>query len=315
MTRAAETYPHLLQLWGQYLEDIVEDDPRLDPQLVIDDVVARTLRAGRTVAAELAEAEAFLLDVDGDEARAEQRWYELTHAHLPDGRSYVDWLRVQRQVLQNAVEGRAPMPLKLSHREMDGLRLPRVSRFTDEATANAAVTKVLRAHEDAFRSWAADPGGWARQHYYADLGREVGRIQYAKDEPTQAATAVAVVMARHPETGAPFVRTAYPETTLDQGARRRFPDLCHWFGAWFHQDNARWDDVWDAIADVNRTTTDPARSRVRDQLTDLLTITDDAELAAAVHALGSYTLPTRMRWWVERTVWRLDAYDWLATRT
>ncbi|GAB2672271.1 RNase A-like domain-containing protein [Thalassiella azotivora] len=307
MEHFAQTYPKLYQLLADFVTIYIE--PALDPQLLVDDAISHKLAIGKDLAAELADLDRLLEDVADDEARARAVCQHVFEEWTPpDGPSMVGWLRTQRQLIVDARDGRVTLPAPTDVREREGLRLPRASRFTDEATANAAVTEVLRANEDAFRTWAADPGGCSRQHYYADLGREVGRIQYAKDTPTQPATAVTVVMARHPETGAPFVRNAYPETTLDQTVRERFPDLCHWFGAWFDQDLQ---DPWRTIADVNRTTTDPARSRVRDQLTDLLTTDDDAELTAAVKALGSYALPTRMRWWVQRTLWRLDAYDWL----
>ncbi|GAB2680985.1 RNase A-like domain-containing protein [Thalassiella azotivora] len=310
MYEFTQKYPRLVELWVDFLTQ--QEDPALDPQLVVDDAIDEVLRHDEDVAVLLAELDRLIEEAGDDEASARRACSPiLGRSGRPDGPTMQEWLRVQRQVLAEALAGRAPRPPVLPDFARDGLRLPRASRFTDKQTADTAVTEVLRANEDAFRAWAAARGGWARQHYYADLGREVGRVALRKGEPTVAAPACVVVMEWNAETGAPVVRTAYPEVPLDPEVRRRYPDLCHWFGGWFNQDAQH---PWDAIIDVNQTTTDPARSRVRDQLRQVLTIDDDDHLIDTIESCGSYALPTRMRWWVQRTLWRLDAYDWLGTR-
>ena len=156
------------------------------------------------------------------------------------------------------------------------------------------------------RAWEQDRRGWYRQHYYLDLGRDIGEILVRdQNEPVRARAAV-VTMLFDVETGNPVIEDAYPELGLDTEARALFPDLCHWFGGYFGQDH---ESPCMAIRNANQSTHEPAVSRVREQLTELLE-RDDAGIAHVVEACGSYVLPERMRPWVERTLWRLDAFDW-----
>ena len=304
-----QAYPNLNRFLVGFITYV--DTPELDPQLMIDDAIRVELTSPGygnlpAVAAELDE----LIERCSDEETAEKVLDKWHRTGLPDGTSYLEWLRVTHGVVHEALDGRALMPPPVEFDSRDGLVLPRASRFTDLQTANMAATEALRAREHQVRAWAAEQGGWPRQHLYLDLGREIGRVVTNPDRESVAGTAVVVVMTMDDESGNPFVLTSYPEIPLDTGWRDRFPDLCHWFGGWFNQDCG---NVWNTVTEVNKAVRDPARSRVREQLRDLLTLVE-ADMTTAVEACGSYVLPSRMRPWMVRTLWRLDAYDWLGDR-
>jgi Bacterial CdiA-CT RNAse A domain len=283
----------------------------IDPRLAVDDAIRGPLNDGAldVVAHELDD----LVRRSADESAARKALVrrlgrELQSAGPPDGTGFREWLLAVQHAAHRVLAGDASLSPEAD--ESDGFRLPRASRFTDGETANTASTHVLRQNEAAFRAWASERGGWQRQHYYADLGRAVGTaIHQADGDGTRArstCTAAVVVMAVDPSSGRPFILTSYPEIGLDTAARNRFPDLCHWFGGYFGLDH---EHPWSETRSANLDTRDPARSRVRSQLDDLLSLDDDT-LARVVPALGSYVLPERMRSWVEATRWRLDAFAW-----
>jgi hypothetical protein len=228
---------------------------------------------------------------------------------LPEGNSWRIWgeralARIEQAIADPSTIEADPVSARFV--------LPRTSRFTDQDTANAATTAVLRAHEVRFRAWAQDPQGWLRLHLYADLGREIGRVLGRTQDggprtQTVAAKAAVVLIQRDPGDGQVYIASAYPEVNLDVPTRDRFPDLCNAFGGYFGQDM---DTVpWGMRNNLLGSTADPARSRLRTQLEELLVL-DDPQLAAAVHALGSYLLPAPLRSWVRRLWTGIDDYDW-----
>jgi hypothetical protein len=295
------------------------EDPILDPQLAIDTCIEEHIRCepeGEVHRLLTGALEVLDQVIAGgySEQELEAAMTDATRVSLPDGPNWREYLRVLRITLREALDGKALLPPSIEVQAREGLTLERAGRFTDLQTANDAVTEVLRAHEPKVRAWAADQGGWARQHYFHDTGREVGRIMTREDGgQSRPATAVVVVMAMDPESGNPYVLTSYPEVQLDVERRRKYPDLCHWFGGWFNQDHGI---AWNESQDVQLSTTDPARSRVREQLTRLLEEPDDTELLRVLDACGSYALPKKWaRVWIYRTLWRLDAFDWSGDRS
>lgn len=234
--------------------------------------------------------------------------FAVDHVALPEGNSWRAWVV---QVLARVREALAE-PATISPDQVNGLGLlARTGRFTDLETANAAATDVLRAHEERVRAWSQDAGGWWRLHLYADLARPVGVVLErtpggAPAENTTPASGTVVLMRRLPD-GQVYVATAYPELPLDVAVRERFADLCTVFGGYFGQDM---DAVpWEMRGNLLACTGDPARSRMREQLAELLTL-GDPQLGAAVHALGSYVAPVPLRPWVQRLWTGIDAYDW-----
>lgn len=192
--------------------------------------------------------------------------------------------------------------------------LPRASRFTDQETANRAVTDVLRANEQRFRAWAGDPSAPRRLHLYAGLSRPIGVVM-TRDEsgsplPSVPAEACAVTMTRDPAGGNAMVAAAYPEIALPDGPRERYPDLPQLFGAYFGQDYDGLDTHrWRAEWRFNIRLTHAQRERTADQLRQLLSEPDDG-LRRSVETLGSYVLPTQMRRWVTGLRRRLTVPDW-----
>ena len=129
----------------------------------------------------------------------------------------------------------------------------------------------------------------------------------APAETTVAATGAVVLLQRDHGDGQVYIATAYPELSLEVAIRERFPDLCNAFGGYFGQDMGA--SPWGMRTNLLTSTSDPARSRMRAQLAELLTL-DDHQLPAAVHSLGSYVLPVPLRPWVRRLWTGIDDYDW-----
>ncbi len=207
----------------------------------------------------------------------------------------------------------------------DGMTLPRTSAFLDRETAERACALVIRAHYPLVRKFQAEPAslGWRALHLYADLSTEMDRVGTVMTSEPDAGSrldvergevyltsAAVVVVRRDLDTGEVYMRTAYPELPLDTAVRAHFPALCHFYGPWFGQHR---DAPAHGMQDVCSSTKEPAFSQVRAELDLLLSVAgdDEDELRRILEACGSYVLPVRVKHWVERTRWRLDAYDWL----
>jgi len=254
-----------------------------------------------------------MLDRAPDEGLFEDEMagFGLLHIPVPEGNSWRTWgVHALRRVEQALAD---PSTIE-TEAEMSRFQLPRTSRFLNKKTADTASTLVMRANEARVRAWSADPEGWWRLHLYADLGHEVGRVlgrapNGSPAKQTVAATGAVVLLQRHHDDGQTFIATAYPELSLDTAIRARFPDLCNAFGGYFGQDMST--VPWGMRQNLLTATRDPARSRMRAQLAELLTL-DDQQLHAAVHSLGSYVLPVPLRPWVRRLLSGIDDYDWTA---
>lgn len=298
-------YPQLWRaLAAVYFRD--GDEGWLDPRQALESTLQDRKNNGelRATADQLRMA---LVGVE-TEAELEERYRQLgVDVGPPEGNSWAAWSQWLQARFDEAADDPDSVPDE--YQEFCQPRLPRKSRFFNEAAANDVATRVLREHEGAVRSWAADTGGWWRLHLYADLGSPTGVVHMADGEEGVTPTAAVVVMKMHPKDGVPFIATTYPEVTLDEGIRARWPDLCHVFGGYFGQD---WDSdgtVWLAQTNLLGSTVAPARDRMREQLDELLTVGDE-EFRDALHALGSYVIPVDARTWVERMRWRMDAFDW-----
>jgi len=232
----------------------------------------------------------------------------LSQTGIPDGTTYRGFLEAALSRVRQAIED--PSSIPDPGEEGDGLRPQRASRFHDPATANEASTLVLRAHEQPLRAWAEDPGGWWRQHYYLpETGMTTGVVMRHGVDVTEKVSGAVVVMKRNPETGQPFILTAYPEVTLPTAPRAELPDLCHALGGYFGQDCYDEGGPLPCQRNFQATTKDPARARVAQQL-DALLQRDDDRLRTDVEALGCYVLPVALRSWLMRMRWRMDAFDW-----
>jgi hypothetical protein len=296
----AGDYPHLDQLFGANFFPYWEEEG-LDPIMRMDAWLWSASRRG-----ELEQVVTEMRDLRArshDEAAAEANMKTfLAQAGIPESNSYLEFLALAESRVERAVEhpeSLHPMP--------GGSRVvrERFSKFTDRETANAACTDVLRANEARLRAWSADSEGLWRQHYYADVGHVVGTVKDTRRDLESPVSSAVVVMRLDHETRQPFVYDAYPELPLDVATRRRYPDLPHLFGAYFGDVPDR---PWPAQQNFLASTKEPARSRVRAQLDELLALDDDA-LGAAVEALGSHVLPSATRTWVELIRWRLDRDD------
>lgn len=283
------------------------EDHFVDPGQSLDLGVVSAAKNGRLQDDE--HALASLLDRSPDEASAMENlmpW--LSQTGIPDGNTYRGFLEAALSRVRQAIED--PSSIPDPGEEGDGLRPQRVSRFHDQATANEVSTLVLRAHERPLRAWAEDAGGWWRQHFYLpDAGRTTGSVMRHGVEGTEEVNGAVVVMKRDPDTGQPFILTAYPEVTLPTAPRDELPDLCHALGGYFGQDCYDEGGPLQCQHNFQATTTEPARARVAEQL-DALLQRDDDQLRTDVEALGCYVLPTALRSWLMRMRWRMDAFDW-----
>ncbi|MGN6331481.1 MAG: RNase A-like domain-containing protein [Motilibacteraceae bacterium] len=188
----------------------------------------------------------------------------------------------------------------------------RVSTFADEATAQRAISEGLRARRSFVEQWAAQPEGLDRIWVSTDLGRELGTVMVAEPGGGTRAirsgvTQVVVVMARRE--GRVLVENGYPDLPLAHQWQQHFPLLGNVFGVFLGQDHRdEHGGPWEAFERLALTLHEPARSRVATQLGQLLTL-PEAEVRAAVHALGSYLVPADSRAWVERIRWALTAWE------
>lgn len=249
-----------------------------------------------------------LLQVQGDDAALAGRLGMFVP--VPAGGTWHAWCRYLQAWLPQAWQ----QP-ELDPQAPEWGRLWRASRFTDPESANRAVTDVLRARQDRFRSWAAAPAGPPRLYLYADLGRELGTVKHRRgpddpDGPVQPVTACAVLMGRDPHGDTPVVYAAYPEIALAPDAADRYPDLALLFGGYFGQDYDVLDGTrWAAERSFNTVTPAAVRDRVVGQLESLLGEPEEG-IGAAIEALGCYVRPVQARRWVRGLHRRMTLVDW-----
>lgn len=210
-----------------------------------------------------------------------------------------------------------------------GIDVPRAGRWSQPQQVSAIVSAALVPHESAIDTWLAAPpeAAWQRQHYYTDLSTTLGvvgqvtPVQYQEYGPSdilwdQAIDVVCTVVTVRREmvaghfTGQPDVMLARPELTLDSVVRAEFPDLCHFYGGYFGQDftDERTYPVRE-MANAMNFTGHGARIRLATQLAELLRHSDE-DMQYVLFNCGSYVVPPGVRHWVERTLWRLETFDW-----
>ena len=243
------------------------------------------------------------------------------YSGLHDGPGYRPWLLALQARLH---EGRDPrvVPDHPSPPLRWQAVLQREVWWADDALSNTVGDAVLDQCEEQCQGWVHEPGGWRRQHLYADLtelGKTIGtfgfsapltvidRCRVPDPARTEPVTGAVVVLDLGYDSGEITSMVAYPERPLDLSLRAAYPDLCHWYGGYFYPTPFT---PMLAMKAACRSTQDPARSRVREQL-GMLLHEDDDTIQRVVEACGSYLLPPDIRHWVDRTLWRLDAFEWL----
>lgn len=313
------------ELLGQFFVYFVPgfEEDIFDSAIAVDVQIVEFRRTGRL------EALTALIDelsatTTTDEEVIDELRNSIGMSGLPEGTGYRAWLLALQARLHEVRANPDAVPATPLPPTVWRANRRRASWFPDPDLQDLVADAVLDAHEEAGRHWTEDPtaSGWKRQHYYADLDdlRErigdfgltapytvIDRTTMPDPDRTEPATGAVVVLNLGYHTGQITGLAAYPERHLDQSLRTAYPDLCHWFGGFFYQGETTPVLAMDAAC---RSTQDPARSRVRDQLTMLLH-EDDHTMYRIVEACGSYLLPDGLRHWIDRTLWRLDAYPWL----
>lgn len=208
--------------------------------------------------------------------------------------------------------------------------------------ANEATTRVLRAHREQLEYWVAHPeDGWDRLQLHADLAGDLGPIGTivvndavrnpstdvdsapsppagpvkARPRTVSGVTGCTVIVRRRVWGTAGqdnlVIVDSYPEPPLEPSWRARYPDLVHAIGGYYHQTNTG-NGIFTPQRQFHLDTTGPARDRVQEQLSDLLTQTDD-QIVDALHAFGSVLIPTpphAAREWLTRWHWRITGLPW-----
>ncbi len=275
----------------------------------------RTPRRGRDELAEL-----LALDLSDFDLARRTIWPDL-----PAGGSTHEFLRYVLTRVDAELAHPAVLDADLGRIDDRAQPMAHRSRFPDKDTAEEATTLVLRAHEDRFRSWAADQQGVARLWLAADLGRPIGwvtpwprRAQLDRGEPLppriETSTCVAVLRMEE-SVDRPVVLASYPELPLDPAVRERWPDLTALLGGYFNQDTVQLNgSFWDAERAFNELSSPEVIARVADSLDRLLAEGQThPELRETLHSLGSCTLPDDTVRWVTGLHRRMTQIDWHAT--
>lgn len=306
------------QEWGAHVLDAAAD---------LDGGIHSRLQKGGLTDTQ-ASLQRFMSSVT-DEDTARQVLTRLDrHFELPEGTSSHEWLLNVRNRVDEVLKDPSVL-IPPFVQPGDGLTPPRDGRFVLRSELDHLLTEAAAPYRDEIEAWLSVPAAsnCQRLHIYADVATivgVVGEVAPIVGERYQArpnwdraipVTAVALtirrVLHRGEDTGTTEAFFARPEKVLDLAVRRKFPDLCHFYGGYFNRRIDENDDAYpmDWMRHAMCFTRGDARNRLRDQLTQLLTHPDD-DMRYIVEQCGSYVLPTAIRHWVDRTLWRLDAYDW-----
>lgn len=307
----------------------VDDEDRintLDTAVEIDDNLKALYDTGRLVeAGRIVEK---WLETVPDEASAQASIPIVFRGPLPDGLSSREWIQRLHERIQEVLADPAVLPEPVQGEET-GFEPPRVGRWSRNWAVDEVQALVLEPHEASVRAWLAEPASasWQRQHLYTDLSEATGVFgQVAPivhppygsrlvdwDAATDASAAVVTLrreLVDGENTGRAETLFIRPELKLDTTVRSNFPDLCHFYGGYFGQEMTETTGLpSDAMANAMVFTRGEARNRLRTQLARLLE-ESESDIRYIVANCGSFALPARIRHWVERTLWRLDAYDW-----
>lgn len=246
----------------------------------------------------------------------------------PDGRGPRDFIA---QMARRAREAQAdPSILPSGHAESVSDVIPtRMARWTLAVGDENVRSAVTQPHLDAIERWLQTPvdAGWQRQHLHTSLASTLGVVGEVAPIATsdlgpptpewEAAESVSCavmtirreVVAGH-GTGRFEVLHCRPEVALESGVRELFPDLCHFYGGYFgHEFSDEMGWPIELMTEAMLFTRGEARDRLREQLSTLLGHSN-SDVRFVLDQCGSWAVPHRARHWVDRTLWRLDAYDW-----
>ncbi|GAB3264491.1 hypothetical protein GCM10027586_20300 [Kineococcus gypseus] len=240
----------------------------------------------------------------------------------PDGSSWLVWTAWYVERLREALEEPATvLPRGALPTWPYPWRVHDSAAGTAESLHRAA--RVLRElHRERERAWLADPAGGSRLHLAGDVGAVVGQLVLLDPEGDGRAvldgvdsTRAAVVLHRLDAGDAGTTAEVHAVHATDPsedpraaGWRVRWPALVSFLGGWFNAadlaDTPCYEEDEALIAEA------PAfLDRVADELDGLLLL-DDADLRAAVAALGCYAEPPHLRRWLGWTSWRIRRFDW-----
>jgi len=290
----------LLQVLSRFREDAAED--WLDPRQALDDALAADPdRAGKA-----AEQWRTLTGGVATGATAREVLAAVTGAAGPpvEGTSWSAWTDWFTAHLDDVAAGRVVVGPDGSRPE-----LVRTGEFDEGVVLEEVVDEVLRRRQAEVSRWEGTTGGSRRLHVWADLGHVVGTVATRGPDLDVAATAVAVVLQRTGDR-AFEVLDAHPEVPLDDGLRDRFPTAASVLGASFGPSMPHTDvRPWPAQRAFLTQELPAVRAAWAHDVRGLLATADD-DLGRALRGLGGAVVPTHPRRWLERMLWRADAFPW-----
>ncbi|NIZ89995.1 hypothetical protein [Kineococcus rubinsiae] len=293
----------LLQVLTRFREDAVED--WLDPRQALDEALAADPeRAGAAAAQWIA-----LTGGGPDAVTAHQVVEAATGAATApvEGLTWSAWADWFTAHLQQVARGEVSPP-----RDTSPPDLVRTGEFDRAVDVGAVVEEVLDLRSDDVTAWLSLPDQPRRLHVWADLGRVLGSVTTDGPALDVAATA-AVVVGQRREDGTLEVLDASPEVPLDDGLRSRLPVAASVLGAWFGPSSPRLDvRPWPAQRALLAGEPAVVLDAWRREAGELLAL-DDTDLRHALLRLGSAVVPAGTRGWLERLLWRMDAFPLTGT--
>ena len=207
----------------------------------------------------------------------------------------------------------AALPARYSWRRRRGSRL-------SEVAAARLADRAIAVHRSALDAWAAaapEEGGH-RLCLLLETAEVVGRIDTLSDATSSrdqevvsstATTTVAVRVVRTADAGwsVDGVHPTDPETASGSRLRARWPALASALGGCFGDDPRLF--PWRRQRDLLFTEPPAFLDRLAAEGDELLTL-DDADLHAAVVALGCFVEPPHLRLWLTWMFWRIRTFDW-----
>jgi len=288
----------LLQVLSRFREDAAED--WFDPRQALDDALAADPRRAERAAVQWRGLTASA--TTGEAARIALATVSGTDGRPVEGTSWSGWADWFTTYLDEVAEGRLDTSADASRPG-----LVRTGEFDEGVDLEDVVQQVLGRRGDEVDRWRGEATGLDRLHVWADLGRAVGTVSTRGPDLSVTATAVAVVLQRN-DTAEPEVLDAHPEVPLDDGLRARLPAAAAVLGGWFGPSLPHTDVLpWPAQRRLLSGGSDEVLAGWRRDARALLAL-PDAEQGRALLRLGGAVVPSRPRGWLERMLWRMDAF-------